>query len=357
MAFRHMRNMFALALLAAALAVGAGTRASLAATTAPAPGPGTGGQFGIELLQVPVSEADNPRARQYIIDQLAPGTVIHREFEVANLSDQAMQLAIYPAAASISNGAFQFASGHTQNEMTTWVTISQGSVDLAPHARATLTATIAVPRDAPPGEQYGVIWAERDTKGSGNVTFVSRVGIRLYLSIGSGGAAAPDFTLGVPTAYRAPSGSPVIHLPVHNTGGRALDLHGTLNLSDGPGGLQAGPFQAASVITIAPGQSYQDTFVLSRALPAGPWQARFTLVSGLITRTETVTLSFNAAAAATAATAAAAKSSFPVVAVVTGAAAAVVIIVVVLLLLARRRRSRVASTEPGQPTKPTTLLH
>jgi hypothetical protein len=354
MAFRHTRNVFALVLLAAALAVGAGTRASLAAVTAPTPGPGTGGQFGIELLQVPVSEASNPRARQYIVDQLAPGTVIHREFEVANLSGQAMQLAIYPAAASISNGAFQFAGGRTQNEMTTWVTISQGAVDLAPHAHATLTATIAVPRDAPPGEQYGVIWAEHDTKGSGNVAFVSRVGIRLYLSIGSGGAAAPNFILGVPTAYRAPDGSPVIHLPVHNTGGRALDLHGTLNLSGGPGGLQAGPFQAASVITIAPGQSYPDTFVLSRALPTGPWQAKFTLVSGLITRTETVTLAFSATAATTAA---AAKSSFPVVAVVAGAAAAVVIIVVILLLLARRRRSRGASTEPGQPTKPTTLLH
>ena len=146
-----------------------------------------------------------------------------------------------------------------------------------------------MPRGAPPGEQYGVIWAEHDTKGSGNVALVSRVGIRLYLSIGPGGAPASNFTLGVPTARRAANGSPVVSLPIDNTGGRALDLHGTLALAGGPGGLQDGPFPAATVVTIAPGQSNHETFVLSRALPTGPWQGKFTVVSGLLTKTETVT--------------------------------------------------------------------
>jgi hypothetical protein len=46
--------------------------------------------------------------------------------------------------------------------------------------------TIRVPRDAAPGERYGVVWAEtRAGPDSGDgITQVNRVGIRLYLSVG-----------------------------------------------------------------------------------------------------------------------------------------------------------------------------
>ena len=219
--------------------------------------------MGIRLLQAPASEASDPRASLYIIDHLAPGTVVHREFQVSNLGNGPLHVTVYPAAATIGQGGFQFAAGHTQNEMTPWVRISQTTVNLAPHSAATLTATIAVPRDAPSGSQYGVIWAEQDTTGSGNVLLVSRVGIRLYLSIGAGGAPAPSFTVGTPTVSHTSGGSPIVHVPVHNTGGVALDVRGTLQLTGGPGGLQDGPFPAASVDTLAPGQAHPATFALS----------------------------------------------------------------------------------------------
>ncbi len=55
---------------------------------------------------------------------------------------------------------------------------------------AIVTVRIAVPRDAPPGEQYGFVWAETRSAApaGGGITRVSRVGIRLYLAIGPGGA-------------------------------------------------------------------------------------------------------------------------------------------------------------------------
>jgi hypothetical protein len=354
-ALRHLCSIISLALLSTALAVTAGTGTSLAAPAAPVAS--SPGQFGIQLLQVPASAASDPRARIYIIDRLAPGTVIHRQFAVVNLSEAPMTLSVYTAAASISQGTFQFAPGHTQDTMTTWVTVSHPTVGLAAHARATLVATVTVPRDAPPGEQYGVIWAEHDTKGSGNVALVSRVGIRLYLSIGPGGAPASNFTLGVPTARRAANGSPVVSLPIDNTGGRALDLHGTLALTGGPGGLQDGPFPAATVVTTAPGQGYHETFMLSRALPSGPWQGKFTVVSGLLTKTETVTLSFNGSFNGTAA-ATAASSSFPVVPVAAGGAAAFVIIVVIVVIvpIVGRRRRPLREAGPDHASRPPSMM-
>ena len=328
MAFRRARLVGALLVF---LISPAAASVSQAATPPPA-------KFGIRLLQVPASEAKDPRARLYIIDHLAPGTTVHREFQVSNDGSQPLTLSVYPAAASISNGVFQFAGGHTQNQMTTWITISKSTVALAPGASANLTATIAVPRTAPPGSQYGVIWAQESAKGSGNVTLVNRVGIRLYLSIGPGGAPAPNFSLGTPTTSRAPDGSRLISVPVTNTGGVALDVRGTVQLTGGPGGLQAGPFNAVNVDTIAPSQSNPATFKLSKTLPVGPWQAAITMVSGLITKTENVTLTFKNGAPTPAT--APRKSSFPVVPIAAGIAALIMLAAIAVLITRIRRTHR-----------------
>ena len=336
MILRHVRAITALTFLTLAVAASAGTGVSQAATTGPparsaSPGTGPQGKLGIQLLQMPVSEANDPRASMYIIDHLPPGTVIYRNFKVTNLGDGPLRVKLYPAAATLGQGGIQFAAGHAQNEMTTWVQISQAAVNLAPHTAATLTATIAVPADAPPGEQYGVIWAEQDGHGSGSVSLASRVGIRLYLSIGGGNPPAANFTIGTPTVSHTSAGNPLIHVPVHNTGGRAVDVLGSLRLTGGPNSLQAGPFPAASTDTLAPGQSHPETFMLSLAIPDGPWQATFTLTSGLITRTETVTLNLGGGPAG------AARTAFPVLPVAAGVTAAILLAIAVLLILRARR--------------------
>jgi hypothetical protein len=331
-----MRPVLALLVLALAVTAGAGTAASKEATTAssaPPAGQGTGPHagIGIRLLPVPGSTPGGLRARLYIIGHLAPGSVIRREFQVVNLGNQPVHLLVYPAAATIAHGSMQFAAGRIQNQMTTWVRISQHAVSLAPHGAATLTATIAVPRDAPGGEQYGVIWAEQDRRGPGNILLASRVGIRLYLSVGSGRAPVTAFILGVPAVSSMPGGAPVIRLPVRNTGGLALDIRGTLQLADGPGGVQAGPFRAASVLTLAPGQSFPDRFVLSPRLPRGPWRATFTMVSGPVTRTETATLTFPAAPALVG------HPGSPAIPVAAGAGAAILLAAAALLIIRSRR--------------------
>jgi hypothetical protein len=330
MTFRHLRVGIALIFFVVAAVADAGTGASRAATVS-SPSPSV--RIGIKLLEIPSSQVGNPRDQKYIVDNPAPGAVIARKFEVVNLGSRPARVTVYPAAATISGGAFRFAGGHTQDEMTTWVSISQSTLTLAPNSGAALVATITVPSNAPPGEQYGVIWAQVSAHGTGNVTLVSRVGIRIYLSIGPGGAEAPDFILGTPVGSRTSAGVPVVRVPVHNTGGTAVDVQGTLQLSDGPGGVSAGPFHSEETDTLAPGQSYPDTFALSTKLPDGPWRATLTMVSGLITRTETVTLSFNGAPAT------AVHNPFPVV-LVAAAIAALIILVIIALLITRSRRSR-----------------
>jgi hypothetical protein len=250
----------------------------------------------VQLLEVPLAEAKDPRARIYIIDHLHPGTTIHRRIEISNTTASNQHIVSYPAAAAISQGAFVGDAAHTPNELTTWTSVLPGAFEVPPGGHAIATVTIAVPRNAPPGEQYGVVWAETRSPApaGGGITQVSRVGIRLYLSIGPGGAPASKFTIDSLTGKRSPDGQPEVVASVHNSGGRALDMSGTLQLSAGPGGLSAGPFAANLGTTLAIGATEPITIMLDKQIPDGPWHALVTLRSGLLQRSAHATVSFPA---------------------------------------------------------------
>lgn len=185
-------------------------------------------------------------------------------------------------------------AGHTANELSTWTSVAPGSIEVPAQGKEPAMVTISVPRDAAPWEQYGAVWAEARATATtaGGVTHVSRVGIRLYLSVGPGGPPAADFAIGSLTAERTAEGLPMVVATVQNTGGRALDMNGTLRLAAGPGGLNAGPFPAKLGTTLGMGDTATVTIVLDEQVPAGPWDARVVLRSGLLERSAHATVVF-----------------------------------------------------------------
>jgi hypothetical protein len=250
--------------------------------------------IGVRLVDIPADAVDDPRARIYIVDHLAPGTVIQRRIEVVNSSDSTTEIALYASAAEIVAGAFLGASGHTANDLSSWTSLAASPLSVPPNSSLLTTVTITAPRDAAPGEHYAVVWAEARSAPSPEtgVTTVTRVGIRIYLSVGPGGAPAADFSVDSLTASRGTAGAPVVVARVHNTGGRALDIHGSLLLANGPAGLSAGPFAVTVGTTIAVGETEAVTVVLDAQVPAGPWDATITLSSGLLERSATATIAF-----------------------------------------------------------------
>ena len=310
----------------------------IAVAAAPASAAAAGG-IGLRLLDAPVT--DDPRARLYIVDHLSPGTVIHRRIELSNTSNETTHVVLYAAAASIENGSFLGAEGDTPNELSTWTSVSSPAVDVAPNGSVTPTVTIDVPADAPPGEHYGVIWAEaRSADSGGGIVQVNRVGIRIYLSVGPGGAPAPDFTVDSITAQRSESGQPMILATVHNIGGRALDLNGRLKLADGPGGLIAGPFPASLGTTLAIGATGSVTILLDDRLPAGPWDAQITLTSGLLERSAHGWITFPAVGAAPPVDTSSGSNAWLYL-MLAGIACLLMISVAALSVSRRRRRNRI----------------
>ncbi len=332
------RFLTAVVLIAGVAAPAISTSSSLADSHGKPPITG----IGIRLADIPTATADNPRARTYIIDRLAPGSVIERRVEVTNGTRTTADVSMYPAAASISDGDFIGADGHTPNDLSNWTSVTPRFLDLGPQETALVPVTIRVPANAAPGERYGVVWAEVTTPPAnpGALTQVSRVGIRLYLSIGPGNAPASDFEITSMTGARDDNGGPMVSASIRNTGGRALDLNGELTLSDGPGGLSAGPFPITGGTTLGIGQTKPVWVALNDQLPDGPWLATITVKSGLTERTAEARLTFPAGPGVGDSVAAQAESGVPWLLLGIGLAVALLMLLVLVAYVLRRRGSR-----------------
>lgn len=288
-----MTKIAAVALLAALL-VGA---------PAPTPTPiadGIGGSgIGIQLLDIPVDAQDDSRARTNIVDNVAPGTTIQRRVTISNFDDGERQASVSAAASAVVDGVFTPDDAHP-NELVSWISVDHSTLSLPARSAADVTVTIAVPADAPEGEQYATVWAQAASgqQTASGVTIVNRSGIRVYLSVGPGNGPASDFAIEGVTASTGADGVPQIDAVVHNTGGRAIDVTGSVALSDGPGMTSAGPFDVGTGTTILPGETHRVSIPLAAGLSAGPWTTALTLRSGLVEREQTATLTLPVAAVA-----------------------------------------------------------
>ena len=296
-----MRRMLSMLLLLTAASIAVPATSALASA---APG---FQQFGVRLFDVPVAAAHNPRALRYIIDFVHPGSLIRRRILVLNQETRPARFAVYPDAARITQGMFVGDPGETRSELTSWTRLQYRTLTLRPGASALDMVTIRVPRGATRGEHYGVIWVQQTAKprardGESGVVEVSRVGVRLYVAVGRGGAPPTSFDITSVTGHLTDAGRPVIVAHVNNTGGRAIDVNGSARLADGPGGTSSGPFPAQRIVTLAPGQSWNMTFAAPKSLPDGSWQVTVTLASGLTKATATAPIQLIANVAPQAAT-------------------------------------------------------
>ena len=306
---------------------------SVSQQSSPAEEPG----IGLRLLDAPAALQNDPRARSYIVDHLNPDSTIERRIQIVNGTDAAQNFRLYPSAASVEDDAFAGAAGEVENELTSWISVDQPMLAVNPGASANILVTIDVPADAPEIEQYAVVWAEAQSAddSAGGIVNASRVGIRVYLSVGPGNGPAADFTIDSLAPSRDTEGSPELTTTVTNTGGRALDINGSLTLSDGPGGLSAGPNPIDKGTTIAPGERATVSVTLAPELPAGPWQATLELKSGLVTHHAAATITFPDEGQGEAVT----PQRGPGIAFIAAGIALVILVGIGLVLRVRRRRT------------------
>jgi hypothetical protein len=271
-------------------ALGVPARASAAD---PIPDQGT---FGISLLDVPANSGSDPRALTKIVDHLAPGAVIKRRVLLMNNLLERKQFQVYAGAATVGHGRFQVGEGHADNELTSWISLDRSSVTMRPGGKTPVEVTIRVPSTASTGERYAMVWLSLSSKANGSadvggIYVVNRVGVRIYLHIGPGDEPPSEFTIGKVVPARDEQGRPTLTVEVNNTGDRALDLTGKVDLSDGPDDARAGPF-TLSTTTLAPGEPGKVTAQLPDNLAGGPWKIELTLTSGRVHHGANGTITF-----------------------------------------------------------------
>jgi hypothetical protein len=257
------------------------------------------GSIGIRLDTVPKSQQNIQRDRAYIVRYMRIGTTVHAAVSISNTTRSVQRVSVYAGSASVVKGTFTFGAGAAPNELTTWTHVSTPVLTLQPFTLKRVGVTISVPRNASKGERYGVVWAQVSGHGTGQVTEVNRVGIRMYINVGPGGPPAPGFSIGKLGTGRSSSGTPIVVAQVRNTGGVALDISGSLRLSHGPGGIATRPLSLAAPLTLAPGSVDTVTVPIGSKLPRGPWHAALKLRSGLLRHTSRATLTFPAPGAPT----------------------------------------------------------
>jgi hypothetical protein len=239
------------------------------------------------------SLATDPRAKLYLIDRVSPGTTFRRNIEISNDTDSTYVVNCYSAAATINNGVFTGSVGDTQNDLTSWIRVGESQVHLRAHKSQTVEVTFSIPKAAESGERYGVIWAETRSNDNGSgIATINRVGIRVYLSVGTGSAPISSFKITSMTPSRDSLGNPHLSAEVENTGERALDISGSLVLSSDATGMHAGPYAATLGTTLAIGQREPVEVNLPISLPKGPWVATLSLESGLTKETAVTEIEF-----------------------------------------------------------------
>lgn len=246
--------------------------------------------LGIRLIDVPADRADDPRANSYIVDHVLPGGAVERTIRVSNGTDDPIPVQMVAATASIDDG-WLVDGANEPGSIATWMSTDPAEFTLAPHSVTDVRAMILVPGGTPPGERYAAFMAEPPPVQTGSVGLVSRVGVRVYLSVG-GDEPETDFQIDTLIASRTKEGAPSVDVGILNTGGRAIDVAGELELEDASGSVKAGPFSTTLPKTLAPKSRDQVTVPLPESLAAGPWKVTATMRSGLTERVAEATITF-----------------------------------------------------------------
>ncbi len=146
--------------------------------------------YGVSVF--PATTKEYPVLRSWFVYEADPGTEIRDKVLIKNHSNStvALKVAVLDGAVTKDGGYTLVRDVEANKDVGTWATLSRTSVTLPPKTQQTIDLTVKVPANADVGSHPGgvVIWedttATADTKKSaGQLTVVTRVAARLYLTV------------------------------------------------------------------------------------------------------------------------------------------------------------------------------
>ncbi|MCX4801449.1 DUF916 domain-containing protein [Streptomyces sp. NBC_01214] len=259
---------------AAATGTGTGTAAAVllalllalfaapAAHAVPAPAEDRKSTFGVQ----PAGPKE-PDARAHFSYGVTGGAGLRDQIAVWNYGDEPLTVAVYASdAVNTADGGFDLLpAGQAPKDAGSWIKLEKDTVTVPPKANVIVPFTLAVPRDATPGDHTAGIVATlagggQDAQGN-KVRLDQRVGTRVYLRLA--GELTPRLAVedvqasyaGTPNPFG--TGSATVTYTLRNTGNvrlgarQAVRINGMLGGSVTAGGLKdLGDLLPGSSLTI-----------------------------------------------------------------------------------------------------------
>jgi hypothetical protein len=266
------RLFVAIALLAVALF-------GLVSTTAPA-----GAQAAQSWSVTPAGGSpDQPGTRPDLSYTVDPGTSITDTIQVWNYGAEPIQLKVYAADALItSEGSYDLRpSSEAPTDVAAWTILSSNVVTVPANSVSAITVSIAVPKDALPGDHPGGIVASVGTPTTNadgaQVLVEKRVGTRLNVRVN--GDIVPGAAVQHVSATYSGSLNPIapgsvkVNYTFANTGNTRLS--GTMHLElSGIAGSKS--VDLPEVPVTMPGNTLEQSYTVTDVWPTGPITAKIT---------------------------------------------------------------------------------
>ena len=276
------RRRRALGLLAAALTVAGGLIAAPAASAAPAAG---------DDVTWTVRTASNSFGsdRTSYSYTAAPGSTVDDALVVTNHGAGALDLGVYAADGyTTDSGQFDLVVGGAKSvSIGAWVTSGAKSVTVAPGATVEVPFTLAVPKNATPGDYAGgIVTSLVEPDAAKGINVDRRLGIRVALRV-SGDLkpalavddAHVDWTGGLnPFA----GGDATLSYTIHNTGNSSLSARQAATVAGPFGWLATKAGAIAPSPNLLPGESWK-VEVPVHGVAAAVWLAATTTVTPIAT--------------------------------------------------------------------------
>lgn len=132
---------------------------------------------------------DYPHSKEWFIYQMKPGETKQDAITIENNDDHENTIEIYPADSTPStDGGFALKQKvESREKIGKWITLSKNQVTLKAHTSEIVPFTVVVPNDPKidVGEHTGGILIQKINQESqqGGLTLLTRVGVRVYLTI------------------------------------------------------------------------------------------------------------------------------------------------------------------------------
>jgi hypothetical protein len=263
--------------LATALALGAAVVSGAAfgapAHAAPAQAPGTGNRIWSVRPAAPSGAPDN---RTHFTLQGTPGSVIHDNVLVTNLSQVTVSFGVYATDAfNTASGQFDLLPANRKPvDIGSWLTFSRSIVTIGAGKSVPIAFTVSIPASATPGDHSGGVVVSLSAPGTGpGVKLDSRVAVRLYLRVP--GNLRPRLDVDAVNAQYHGVSSPFGHgrvtvtYHVTNTGNIRLQSHTALTVKS-PFGSTLAHLPATTLPELLPGGSATFSATFDHVFPAGP---------------------------------------------------------------------------------------